>query len=305
VSKTLVVFNICGINGRNNTDRYLANLASIYAQSGDFDVAVSACMNTPSDRKCILQHIPDLVAYNDIRDKLPVNVTFNHTCLALPNYDNYIYVDSGISFEQENIIADMILRSEQRPELGMVSCNTTTDSGLHSWFPEGLPGEVQFVMPPGKCHNLHVQLFKRCINNYYGRILPDVFASHCTESVLSFVVAAIKKNWLVLVDRVATHDVSMDGASAGFNPNTENRGNATWNHTFASKRTISEIVWDERAAKYGLGFEEGHKVLLHDASQFDENLHCVNTDLKEYIRDNLYLQECDFNYSNINHRLYS
>jgi hypothetical protein len=44
---------------------------------------------------------------------------------------------------------------------------------------------------------------------------------------------------------------------------------------------------------------------MHNKSQFDENYHCINDDLKYFIKDALFLKKEELDYDQINHEYIS
>ena len=125
-------------------------------------------------------------------------------------------------------------------------------------------------------------MFCHDILEYYGKLLPDLFASHCTESVFSFLCAAIKRHWIISKDYHISHAGSMDSPSAGFRP--EGRDLPDYDHPIPQYgESMIHIFECEEARRLGLGYEECKNLIPHDPSQFDENGHCVNDELKHYI----------------------
>ena len=39
---------------------------------------------------------------------------------------------------------------------------------------------------------------------------------------------------------------------------------------------------------------------MHDKNQFDENYHCINENLKDFIKENLFLKKEELDYEQIN-----
>jgi hypothetical protein len=155
------------------------------------------------------------------------------------------------------------------------------------------------IIPVGKAVNLHVQIFSNEFFKIYNRILPDIFAGQCMESVFSFMCAAIKKKWVVHKGIILNHKTGMDGPSSGFSPaQWMMSGKNRWDHLFLKNESILNII--NRGYEYGMGYEEVQKIVVHDSSKYDENGYAKSDQLKEYIRDNLYLSTNEFDYSKIN-----
>jgi hypothetical protein len=62
---------------------------------------------------------------------------------------------------------------------------------------------------------------------------------------------------------------------------------------------MAQIIRDPEGIASGFGYEECNKILVHDASQFDENGLCKNDRLREFIRKNIYLQPNVLDYHRI------
>jgi hypothetical protein len=62
---------------------------------------------------------------------------------------------------------------------------------------------------------------------------------------------------------------------------------------------MSKIVEDPEARKVGLGYEELGNVLMHDPELYTADGHAKNENLKEYIKNNLFLKPSQLDYSHI------
>lgn len=309
--KILSVYNICGISGSEDIDYYDTALRSLLAQKNiDQDVVISSCMSSQSTIDKLSQKFPN-IKINSITEKVPVNVSFNHTCNIFDDgtYDGFLYIDSGIIFTNESIIHNMIERMKSGP-YAMVCCITDTDQGVsldnvgNLKRGKGLvPDNLGLCVSIGSSLNLHCQIFSREIKQFFGNIIPDIFAGFCTESVLSFICASIQKRWAVNPD-VVKHVTGIDGQSSGFKPDKwiQSTGRQTYDHPFAINSYMDRFLSNE-AKMFGLGFEECRNVAIHDPNQYDKEMFCVNNDLKFYIKKNLYLNKQEFNYDNIQHYL--
>lgn len=308
--KLLAVYNTCGISGSVNVSNYITSLQSLLSQ--DFDgmhVALSSCMNNPSDIQLLKNHFGDKISYNSIHDVVPISVTFNHTvqkCVEkFGKFDGYLFIDSGIDFvESQSSIFDLFKLFKSGP-YGMVSARTNDDMGFDDWFKTDMQGDVLFEkghlsVPLGMAVNLHVQVFSQKVLDVYGRILPDIFAGQCMESVFSFMCAAIQTKWIVHKDIVLHHRTGMDGPSSGFPPHVwQLQGKNRWDHLFSTTESIIDII--QRGIEFGMGYEEVQKICVHKADQFDSNEYCINNNLAPYIRENLFLSQEQFDYNNISH----
>jgi hypothetical protein len=317
MKKILVVYNTCGISGKENSKYYVQSLNSILNQDFDsFDVIVSSCLNSDVTKDNLKKEFTGRVKFNFIEEKHPVNVTFNHsvykTVQKFGEYESYMYVDSGTTFVP-GLLAGLYDRMKTG-KFGMVTAQPENDTeyfgglgmgryrGDDDFAREIMFKDGDYVIPIGKGMGTHTNMISNQLLSFYGRVYPDIFAGHCTESTFSFINAALKKQWVVVKDFILPHNISMDGQSSGFNP-------AEWLHVhrrppFDHPYKIDSIlkrVLTERAVKSGFGYEECKKILVHDETQFDESYHCINEDLKEFIKDTIFLKKEELDYDTITH----
>jgi hypothetical protein len=249
------------------------------------------------------------LSYNVIRQNLPVSVTFNHTvekCREkFGDFEGYVFIDSGINFDEQTSSLRKLYELFKSDNYGMVAARTDDDAGFDDWFGTDVRGDNLFLeghleVPLGKAVNLHVQIFSSKLIETYNHLLPDIFAGQCMESVFGFLCAAVKTKWAVYGDMVLRHTTGMDGPSSGFLPHVwEQRGNDRWDHLFGTKEDIKGII--KRGEHLGMGYEEIREICVHREDQFDKEGYCLNEELKLYIRDNLFLRPDQFDYSSISH----
>lgn len=294
----LVVYNTCGLV-RDNTQLYIRNLESLLNQDLKCDVVVSSCCNSEACAKEIVSKFP--IYYNHITDKLPISVTFNHTVeimtKLLGEFDDVMCVDSGIDFGYNSNLRKLYELHKSGP-YAMTCARTTDDMGFDDWFHTSVFGEELFkkghlIVPTGKAVNLHAQIFSREIRDTYGRVLPDIFAGQCMESVFSFMCAALKKRWIVHKDVVLDHLTGADGPSSGFNPakHVNETGKPRWDHMFGTDEPVLDIMG--RGVEYGMGYEENQGIVMHREDCYEDGL-CTNDELKVFIRNNLFLKNFDY-----------
>ncbi len=308
MKKVLAVYNTCGISGNENTDYYIRAVNGLLQQTAtDVDILISGCMLSTQTKQKLLEVFNGKVFFCWIDEVLPVNVTFNKAVIdhvsQYGEYEWYFYIDSGCHFDRQPTLIEEAYAVASLDDFGMLSLRTDTDSGYNFIFgtrnDRDLFKDMLFYIPLGKAVNLHTQFFSNDLLKYYGKLIPDIFASYCTESVFSFLTAALHKKYAIYRDIVIPHAPMMDGQSAGFSPAkhaAQNNGNYI-DHPFKVK-SILEIM--EGGRPYGLGYEELQGVIMHDKTQFDTYGNAINPNLKEYIRDNLFLPSTLLNYSDIN-----
>lgn len=315
--KLLVVNNICGLSNKENTNYYISSIESIFRQNfNDYKVVISSCLNTEDTIKKLNNRFPE-ANINWIKDKIPVNCSFNHTVLKsiekFGEFEGYIYLDSGCHFlEQTNILQEIYDLYKSGP-YGLVSIRTNTNTGFKDWFGIGKHDNdsLEFnkffrslnshpIIPIGKAINLHCQLYSNDLVKFYGKPIVDILAGEAHESLYSFVVAAIDRKWVINNRIEIHHETSLDGPSLGFPPIkfVKETGMKPCFAGFCCNNVLERI---HNGYKYGLGFEEISGVQMHIEDKFDEDGYALDFRLKHYIKDNLYLQPREFDYEKINY----
>jgi hypothetical protein len=258
--------------------------------------------------------------YIHTNDNLTVNITFNNAILKCiekyGEFDNYTYIAADALIEQEDTIENMTNVMTSNSSIGMYSAQIDKDNcyayglklggGRHIIDDERARYEMfkddtDYVVPVGKACAAHLNMYSNELFSYYNRCCPDIFASYCTESIFTFVVAAIKKHWVISKDYCIKHFPSLDGPSCGFEPEKykmENPKTGAYDHSFIGS-SLMPIFENDYARSIGLGYEECANIVMHDQSQFDTNNFCINEELREYIKNNLYLSTDKFDYNNI------
>ena len=322
----LVVYNTCGLSGRDNSDVYIKNLKSVLNQNlKDKKVVFSGCFTSPSTFRKVYEEFGKDISYCLTNKKLAVNQTFN---LAVQKgveqfgeFDGYMYVASDVTFSEDSDslskLHDRILNSEN----GIVSPEIDKDNGYFWWFDfeeeqniwDVFGREKDFTVPLGGTANLHCKIFSNKIYKEYGNVLPDIFVSYCTESVFSFLTAAVEQKFIIANDVLYYHGENK-GIHDGADGQTLAYG-AAWDRLLpGAPRNIAEIVSDPEAVAVGFGYEEWvprflHKMdvpddkpyLIHDEKQFDKNGFSVDDRLKNFIKKNLFLDSGVLNYNKIKH----
>lgn len=294
--KILIVYNICGLSGKDNSDYYIEAINSIREQTyTDYKLVVSSC-GTPDN---ILSKIKNVDIIHKINTPYPVNITFNEAVNSSINiygeFDYYLYLDSGVKFTSNTQLAELMEYTNE-PDYSMITAQVDYDFGW-CWFgyPPNHYSPTPFIVPVGKACNLHCQLFSNELRLSYGRILPDIFRSYCTESVFSFLNAAIDRLWVITHVKVH-HQVSdpngdpnesdgLDGHSYGFRA-----PHGTWDDTIYSDRTMKEICSDPLGTLVGFGYEELRFIKVHDPNKY-LNEKARDDRLKLFLKDNMYIKE--------------
>ena len=305
-NKILVTVNICGISGNEDVDHYVKIIHQVLNQDFDnYRVVLSSCCNTDETHQIIEKEFRSDISYNYIDEVLPVLVTFNSSVLEDIKHhgrsDGYVYLESGIDLEQNDQILKQLYECMNAGPNGIVSGMVSTDNGYKEHGLNIQQGKGYTVIPVGKSVNGHVLLFSDKLVSYYGRPWVDTFQSHCSESVFTFICAALQTNLVVCTESIIHHIEHMDGPSSGFDVlGWVMSGRQTYEHPFIIP-SILERVCTKYNHKYGLGYEEARGIFMHDPSCFDEQGFCTNDKLKEICKKVLFLQPEEFDYDKVKH----
>jgi hypothetical protein len=313
----LLVYNTCGISGRENIFYYKNSITSFLNQTKkNIKIVVSSCLNSENTKNYLRDSFGDLINYCFIDEKLPVNVTFNKTAQECVKrfgpFSGYLYIDSGISLEHDLNAIEKLYSLHCSKEYAMTCSRTDSDSGAFVWFnesqfsnDESIQGSLfkndHLIIPIGKTLNLHCQIFDHSLyENFNQKLIPDIFASCCTESVFSYLCASVNKKFIAHKDVIAHHQTSMDGASSGFRPELVQF--PAWCHTFIAPapETIFKIVQDPEAVECGFGYEECNRILPHRPECYHPDGKSKDPErLKQFLKNNLYLTKEQLDYETI------
>ena len=306
-NKLLVVYNTCGFLGREPVDWYIDCIKNILNQ--DFDghrIVISSCGNRIDTIKKLLSTFGNQISYNLINDRITVNQSFNHTvakCVKeFGEFEGYLYIDSGINFQDNRNVLKDAYELYKANNYGMVTIQASNDNGFEQWIGvEGFVENEHFEIPIGRACNLHTQIFSnKMLKAFDNKIIPDIFIAYCTESVFSFLCAATSQKWVIMKDLVLEHLKSVDGATCGFDHTGQKGDNK--NNLFGGL-DIYEICADPEAWESGFGYEEMQGVFHHNPDKYDENGMVEDPErLKEFIRTRMFLNNAQFDYKTITHR---
>ena len=322
----LVVYNACGISGRENSSFYIRNIRTILNQNlEDKRVVFSGCRISRRTFEEVYHEFGDSISYYLTNERLAVNQSFNHAVLRgvqeFGKFDGYMYVASDVRFTDDESSLGRLHDRILQPDIGIVSPEIDKDNGYFWWFGfeeeqnlfDVFGRDEDFVVPLGTTANLHTAIFSNEIFEAYGNVLPDIFVSYCTESTFSFLAAAVRQSFVKANDVRCSHGEG-EGVHQGLDGQTLAFG-AAWDRVFPGSRTVKEIVEDPEAKACGFGHEEWvpkfiHKMdvpddktfLIHDPAQFDENSFSIDERLKKFLAKNLYLSSTVLDYNRINSR---
>jgi hypothetical protein len=316
--RILVIYNICGIKF-NNLEMWSNHLQDILNQEySNFTVAVSGCIVSDKSKAELekLKEKHSNVVFNWIEDKLPVNVTFNHTAQVcteqLGEFDGYLYVASDVKFGSDTKVIEKLAYLHQNSNSAMTYALVDNDHGLDGWYSDvwsdldKMLETDHFCINIGRTANMHVILFDKVIyNTFNNKIVPDIFATHCTETTYSYLTAALSKKYVVHNKTVMLGHIGFsDGHSVGFINEIQYNDNLAWKHLFRSKISAEERLLNDEAKASGFGYEAHRGLLAHDESMYDENENHIEPEkLLGFLKKAIYLSEDEFDYKTINYKL--
>jgi len=315
----LVVYNLCGIK-YDNIEMWLNHLEDIVNQNhSNFTLAISGCIVSEISKKRLedFKNKHNNVVLNFINEKLPVNVTFNHTVQICSDqfgiFDTYLYVASDVKFGNDREVLNKLVYLHFNSNSAMTIALVDNDHGFDGIYSEQW-GELNellntdhFVINIGKGANGHVMLCdKEIYLNFNNKIIPDIFASHCTEATYCYIVASLgKKMVLHNKDIILKHIGYADGHSAGFIEEIQYNDDISWKHLFKSSIPAAERLLNDEAKASGFGYGEwkNPKLLARDESMYDENEdHVEPKKLLDFLKTGIYLTKEEFDYNNIKYQ---
>jgi hypothetical protein len=312
MKKLLITYNICQAGNSNGVPYYLDCIRSLLAQtvmdSDDFKIAISGCAVNDPTKNQLQQFFGDNLSYNFIDELLPLSITFNDTvdqCVKhFGEFEGYLYIDSGISFwdpsKRYNAI-DTFYNAFKQNEDAVLACMPSNDDGS-SWWGITYEPEVDYQYKIGQCTNMHCQIFPEEWRKAYGRVLPDIFASNCMESVFSHMSAAIHKKYMMTQKIHVQHLHSLDGASIGSRePDPDKIPMSTMFETpgllFKTKKDMDQKYAE--GYEVGFGVEEYQHWWRSDKTKFDDNQFAIDPKLKDFLAKEMYLTKEEFDYEQI------
>lgn len=309
MKKLLVVYNICGISGFQNVAYYEDAIKSVLRQKGfeegELKLVVSSCCSLDHCMQNLTQVLGSLISYNWIGDSVPLTVSFNHTVMKSVEhfgaFDGYLYLDSGINFWDPSKRYDSLRKLWDihlgNPDAAITAAMPSNDDGS-SWWGIEYPESGEYTYKIGQTTNLHCQIYSEQMRKAYnGKLHCDIFANDTSESVTSYLTAAIGKKFVMTNQIQVFHNCHLDGASIGWRG-----GEGVRKRLFVTEKSM-----DERYAEghqYGFGYEEcnGNENWLHDPSLFTADGKALReAELLEFLKTNLFLTKEEFDYGAIAH----
>lgn len=304
--KLLLIFNICELKSRS-LHSYINSIEGLLEQNYDnYNIVISGCGVSLATKAALQHRFGKRVWYSWIDQAYIIPFTFNKTLLevikAAGEFDGYIYIDSGIHVKGiPNCLSEINDRA-MTEKYGMICLQADDDMGYDWWY--GWPRDSiirgnDFIVPVGKCVNLHFQYYDKLLQRTYGGLIPDIFAAYCLESVYSYFSIALKRQWVIVKDLVIHHVKGMDGSGVCIPDHIGPKG--AGNNLYGGI-DVTDIVYSDEAKALGFGYNEAGSGLgqfyhMHDPSKFTpEGLPKEPERMVKFIKDKLYLKKHQFDY---------
>lgn len=298
--ETLIVYNLCGLK-RDNTKQWITNIEDLLKDDDEFDFCISACNLKKETQNYFKEYFKHRnVKLHFVEDILPVNVTFNFACLLNPGYKQYVYCASDVARNnQEKIISKLRhfhISNNNAITAAYVLNDALPFAQLH--YKNKLKIGQNVTFKPGEAFNCHFVMYDSILMQHFGALMPDIFASWCTESVFYYICAGLEKN-LGMLNALAVSlfhsraENDLDGNSSGF-PNGKGP-----NHLFKSKLTVKQRLTSSEAWDVGFGYEEVSGYFPHNPKMYIDNKNINPTKLLNFVKTAVYLTKEEFDYNNI------
>jgi len=319
--RVLIVFNTCAPNPGASTYHWHKTFDNVLRQNLNGFTTATAQVDTTvdyviSDCMSAANHLSDVRALaakaktafhgrracvSLLKVKAGLPVSFNYACKKMTalygHYDYYVMWPSDVYFNDVNSLTNLLAVFDAG-DIGIVSPSNIHDlplgdgswAGYSRYDPNG--GVVH--LPVGAaCNGVFLIFGGEMAKKYNYKPWYDLLQTFCTESMLSFQAAAIKMKWACLLPvKVETAGYGKDGPCLLYRDTKS--GAVIPAHTFNENYDLHKIV--EEGYDVGLGFEELHKVHMHNPDCYD-GLFAKTNKLYEYILKNLYIKTKDFNYN--------
>jgi len=300
----LVVYNTCGLSGKENSQWYIDSIESILSQTlENIRVVMSSCCNSQFTRERVVKHFGDRISYCFLDQIVPVNISTNFAVIEsvkrFGRFAAYVYVDSGMNFREQNTVLAQAYDAFKTNNYGILSIQASNDNGFENWFGfSEYVSDKDFVIPVGRACNGHILIFSdKIYASFERRLWPDIFVAYCTESIFSFIAAAVGTRWAVMKNIVIEHNRSVDGATSGFDHTGPRQDPA---NNLLADLDIRTILANPEAWLSGFGYEEINSIFPHNPNAYNVDGSCKNPErLRLFLNNNVFLKKHVFDYDNV------
>ncbi len=319
--KFLVIYNCCGVS-KTNIDMWSDHIDSILKQKEcNFDLVISGCMVSEEGQSTLIGKLSNLdfknnIFINFINELHPINVTFNNSCILcseIENYRGFLFMSSDIKFLNDDDFKRMF---NFHIEHNVGISNFIVDN--ENWIPKHISLEFWNILqnqhadfPFGHTINCDCVIFDSSIYETYGKLMPDIFRSWCTESVFPFLCASVNKTHKCHDTSLIVHHATdkREGSSVISSTGCE-KG---CDDLYRSSKTVWERLLNKEAYECGFGYAESHHdihtftrehrlkmYLMHNKDAYIEDYMPKDTKrLVDFLRGAIFLNNDELDYRNI------
>lgn len=299
--KIYIIYNLCDY-AYNNTNFYIKSIENLLNQKKykNFKIIISAACDNNHTINNIYAKFKNKIHICYIKNHVPVQISYNFTVKQsierLEPADWYFYVDSGINFENNNLILKKLSKVLKQNLYSIIHLQTQetkqfTNSG-------------QYILKPGDSVPLVCALFSHKIYEAYDNLLPDIFKGMYMEETLPFLAAGISSKEYIMPNLEVNHKAEMDGTALVAECTPFMRGGGKlWKQPYIiSEDDFMERLTGKVAKSVGLGYTESLNISKHDKTLYnDQYFHTTPEILKDYIKTNLFFASSEFDYNNLNY----
>jgi len=341
--KILVVYNCCGILN-DNLPMWSAHLNKILRQTyEDFHLCISACQVSKESRNYFVElqgkHLPNKIFINFIKDTLPVNITFNKSCMEaskIMNFDAFLYLASDVNFtkdtkksikdikklgksgkleksakEQAEAGADIfnvdteviskLVALHKGSNAGITSGVVNNDHGIIIWL-----GEKVFDLLDSSHYEIPIGKTINLHCMLFDRKIYDNYNNRIIPDIFRSYCTESVFSYLTasLGLKFMIHDRTLflthyHGKDKGCAGFPGYKG---WKDLFRSKLHVKDRLMTNEAISCGFGYEEelDPPVFPHDPNYYHGTTHISPQTLLDFNRKALYLGKDEFDYDTIN-----
>lgn len=310
MKRILIIFSTCAPDPHKDIGHWYRNFESIMQQNlsnYEVDYIISDCSSADNhliDAQNILNNgkaifLDRHFCLNSLKVKVGIQMSVNYSCKLMTElyglYDYYVYWQNDAFFNDTNSLQQLI--EEMDEDDAIMSPGNSDDfpyaevwARYQCYDPNG--SKVTLAVGAA-CNGLFFVFTGEYVEKYKFKPWPDILRANCSESLLSFNAAAIKRKWS------SCKHIKLETGRAGTGKDgpslfaRDGSGNIIHICPFNSKYDIHHIF--SNGLSVGLGFEEIAGMYMHDPQYYDGYFAKTN-DLYKYILENLYVKKEDFNY---------
>jgi hypothetical protein len=323
----LIIYNIFGIryNEDAQIDEYKRALKSLfwhldqYSKKDQVRVVLGGCLVSDRCINELLEFFPGRLQAFSFADRHTCQIVTNKVALECEKrykeeYRGYFYLSSGLYFpkiEDWKLFERVEEHMNDLSKTGILQLQVNNDNGYHflgfgpfDWIRQ-IDFSKDYKIGLGNCANFHAAVIHRSIRDYYGVPITDVHGMCGMESVLSYLSAALRRDYILMGDSTLHHARNSDSGGA-----MNLRGHAAIPcQTQMFGRDKHDIARDDLAKEVGIGYYPGRQsnnepdwngtILEHNLEKYDENIHALHPRNKEVAKKYFFSSREELDYDKI------